>query len=117
MLSPTDLVVAQLALRMTAAEATRHVVRRRNHMELPQDRGFWPMHGTFMRRVPFETALCKGRRSRATPQTRGLSQCPGFAALHNPRRAALPFWIQEIAGLFSASFEVSLLRRARSDHK
>jgi hypothetical protein len=61
------LVVAQLALRMTAAEATRHVVRRRNHMELPQDRCVGPLHGTFMRRVPFETALCRRTKVEGNP--------------------------------------------------
>src|SRR5271163_4707772 len=100
MLSPTDLVVAQLALRMTAPQATRHVNRRRNHMALPQDRCVGPMHGTCMRRVPFETHYARGRRATATPQTRGLLESSKYAAKHSGPRSPPP--------LFSANYRTFL---------
>src|SRR5882762_8437107 len=82
MLVPTDFVVAQLALRMTATKATMHALRRRNHIGLPQDRYAGPMHGTFMRRDPFRRRLCGRTAWEATPQTRGLRDDRQYVAPH-----------------------------------
>src|SRR5580704_10500797 len=83
MLVPTDFVVAQLALRVTATKATMHAVRRRNHIGATSRSLRWAdaRHFYAARSLSRKTMQNNGL-GRQPPRTRGLRDGSKYVAPH-----------------------------------